>query len=48
MRAAMATAEVGDDAIDVDPTVQRLEELGFRVDAATRTSVLELAGEGSV
>lgn len=26
MRAAMAAAEVGDDVIDIDPTVQRLEE----------------------
>ncbi len=26
MRAAMARAEVGDDVIDIDPTVQKLEE----------------------
>lgn len=29
----------------VGPTVKRLEELGFRLDASTRLSVLELAGE---
>ncbi len=27
MRLAMASAEVGDDVIDIDPTVVRLEEL---------------------
>lgn len=29
----------------VKPTVDRLEELGFRLDAATRAAVLDLAGE---
>ena len=32
----------------VGPTVRRLEELGFRLDAGTRASILDLAGEGSV
>ncbi len=29
----------------VGPTVRRLEKLGFRLDAGTRASILELAGE---
>ncbi len=31
----------------VGPAIRRLEDLGFRLDAGTRTSVLELAGEKS-
>jgi predicted nucleic acid-binding protein len=29
----------------VRPTIERLEALGFRLDAATRSAILELSGE---